>query len=155
VKITIYAIGKLKEKHWQMAAQEYEKRLRRYISYHLIEIKDVKPSNKPAALIRAEESGQVQRRIPSRAMTIAMDKSGKSLSSEQLAHFLKEKSLYSAPEIAFCIGSPLGFSNEFLQNAAHVFSLSSLTFPHELARVILLEQLYRALTIINSEKYHK
>lgn len=155
MKITIYAIGKLKEKHWQTAAHEYEQRLRRYTSYNVVEIKDTKPSGKSTSQIQADESFRLLQRISPASFVVALDKSGKSINSETLANLLHEKSLYGPGELAFCLGGPHGFSGNFLQKTAQTLSLSKLTFPHELARVILLEQLYRAFTILNGEKYHK
>lgn len=155
MKITIYAVGKLKERHWQAAAREYEKRLRRYVNFAQVEIKDANPSNKSPQQIQSEESANLRRRIAPDAQVIALDKSGKSINSNGLAQFLDEKSVYGPKEIVFCLGGALGFSQDFLQQASLVFSLSKLTFPHELARIILLEQLYRAFTILSGEKYHK
>lgn len=155
MKITLYAIGKLKEKHWQAAALEYEKRLHRYVNFTLVEIKDSNPSNKSTQQIQSEESANLWQRISPDAQVIALDKSGKPTNSNGLAKFMDEKIVYGSNELAYCLGGPLGFSKDFLQRASFVLSLSKLTFPHELARIILLEQLYRAFTILKGEKYHK
>ena len=155
MRITLCAVGKLKEKHWQAAAAEYQKRLRRYAHIAVIEIKDSKSAGRSDAQIREDESSRLLQRIPPFAFAIALDKSGDRLSSTGLAAFLHKKGLHRHSELAFCLGGPLGFSKEFLQQAGRILSLSPLTFPHELARVILLEQLYRAFTITHGEKYHK
>lgn len=155
MKISIYAIGKLKAQHWQRAALEYQKRLRHYVDLKVFEIRDARPGKKTAAQIAAEESQAMRDALPDGTYQIVVDRRGTSLSSEALAAFLARETVAGRREIAFCLGGSVGFTDAMLQTADFVLSLSPMTFPHELARVILLEQLYRAFTIIRNEKYHK
>ncbi|MCA9742540.1 MAG: 23S rRNA (pseudouridine(1915)-N(3))-methyltransferase RlmH [Deferribacteres bacterium] len=155
MNITICAVGKLKRKYWLAAAEEYQKRLGKYARLSSIEIKDSKNTNGADARIREDESARLLQRISPSSLIIALDKSGTPFSSDGLADFLHQKALRGQSDLTFCIGGPLGFSGAFLQKAERILSFSPMTFPHELARVMLLEQLYRAFTILNGEKYHK
>lgn len=152
-QITLITIGKLKMKPWQLAQAEYSQRLGFYTRLNLVELKDVVGSLPDAAAVAKEGEllGNAAAAIPCR---VALTPTGQPLTSPQLADFLqKQIELYG--HLAFLIGGPLGFSNDILATCQHQLSLSRLTFTHEMARVILLEQLYRAFTILNGEKYHK
>ena len=153
-KIRIIAVGKLHGAYWRAAQQEYVARLRRYTDVKLIEVKDVVGRGMPdgVALQREGESLLVAAKDARRV--IALTATGSPMDSPGLADFLqKQIEIYGS--LAFLIGGPVGLSPEVLKSCDDRLSLSPLTFPHELARVILLEQLYRAATIINGEKYHK
>lgn len=152
-KITLIAIGKIKTKQWKLAQEEYLGRLGHYTRFELVELKDVVGSVPDGVAVAKEGEmlGNAAATIPCR---IALTPTGQSLTSPQLADFLqKQIELYG--HLAFLIGGPLGFADEVLATCQHQLSLSRLTFTHEMARVILLEQLYRAFTILNGEKYHK
>lgn len=152
-KITLIAVGKIKTQPWKLAQKAYLGRLEHYTRLELVELKDVVGSLPDMAAVAKEGEllGNAAAAIPCR---IALTPTGQSLTSPQLADFLqKQIELYG--HLAFLIGGPLGFSNDILATCQHQLSLSRLTFTHEMARVILLEQLYRAFTILNGEKYHK
>ncbi len=155
MKIQLLAIGKLKKKHWREAAEEYASRIRFYSQLKINELRDAKPSKQTIEFVQADESNRILEKIPTTAFIVALDKSGRQFPSTRFADFLKEKELYGPATICFCIGGPNGFSNDFLKRAHLVLALSSMTFPHELARVMLLEQIYRGFTILRGENYHK
>lgn len=152
-QITLIAVGKLKMKPWQLAQAEYSQRLGFYTRLNLVELKDMVGSlPDPVAMAREGELLlNAAANIPAR---IALTPTGQSFSSPQLAEFL-HKQIERHTHLAFLIGGPLGFAAEVLTACPHQISLSALTFTHEMARVILLEQLYRAFTLLNGEKYHK
>lgn len=151
--ITIAAVGKIREKHWQAAQAEYTKRLRNYTNFRLVEVKDA-VGRYPDSIALQREGEQLLRAAAETNRTIILSAEGKTMDSPGLASFLQTQ-IERYGQLAFLIGGPLGFAAE-VETAAHdALSLSHLTFPHELARVILLEQLYRAFTILNNEPYHK
>lgn len=152
--ITIAAVGKLKRLQYRFIQDDYVKRLNRYTDIKLVEVKDAVGKGFPdnvaieregEALLKATE--KVNRRI-------ALVPTGSQVTSEELAEFvLNQIGRYS--RIAFLIGGPLGLSDDVLDNCQETLSLSKLTFPHEIARLLLLEQLYRSATIVAGESYHK
>ncbi len=155
MKISLFVFGKIKSKFWQAACSEYGKRIAHYGTLEIKEFKDSRFDEKDCDKAIAEESSRLLTVVPVNAFFIALDSRGKQHSSRQLAAFISEKQTYGPAEIVFAIGGPFGFSGAVLQRADLVLSLSEMTFPHELARVILLEQIYRAFTILRGEKYHK
>lgn len=151
--ITIAAVGKLREPHWQRAQEEYVRRLGRYTDLTLVEVKDVAGKAIPEAVATARE-GEALLNAASGKRTILLSPIGRRMTSSELAHFLQTQlELYG--DLAFLIGGPGGFNEAVVTAADEQLSLSPLTFPHELARIILLEQLYRAFTILHGEPYHK
>ena len=152
-QITLIAVGKLKMKSWQLAQAEYSQRLGFYTRLNLVELKDmVGQLPDPVAMVKEGELLlNAAATIPAR---IALTPTGQALTSPQLADFL-QKQIERHNHLAFLIGGPLGFADEVLATCPQQISLSPLTFTHEMARVVLLEQLYRAFTILNGEKYHK
>ncbi|RMD87479.1 MAG: 23S rRNA (pseudouridine(1915)-N(3))-methyltransferase RlmH, partial [Calditrichaeota bacterium] len=112
-------------------------------------------SLKNIELVWQREQKAILEKIDSGEYLIILDKRGKQISSEALAQFLQKKMTQGVRSLTFVIGGSLGFSEDFLKNAHLVLSLSKMTFPHEMAKVILLEQLYRAFSILKGEKYHK
>lgn len=155
MKIWIVAIGKIKAAFWRSAAQEYAKRLRHFAELRLIEVKDSVISKKSAAEIQDEEARRLLAALPEKAHIVVLDAGGTAPTSEQFAEFLRDKQHYHADGVAFCIGGPLGFAPAMLQRADTILSLSKMTLPHELARIVLLEQLYRGFSILYGSKYHK
>ncbi|MDD5112171.1 MAG: 23S rRNA (pseudouridine(1915)-N(3))-methyltransferase RlmH [Candidatus Altiarchaeota archaeon] len=147
--LRIVCVGRLKERHYAEAAQEYLKRLGKYAKVEVAEIREQSDKNievakrKEAALLK-ERIGQTQK-----GLTIALDRTGIEMSSEEFSHLLKKTGL------TFIIGGPDGLSKEVLDEAGVILSLSLMTLPHQLARVVLLEQIYRGFTILNGGKYHK
>jgi len=152
--ITVAAVGKLRAAHWRAAQQDYLKRLRRYTQVQLVEVKDAVGRGLPDAVAMQREGAALLTAAKDARRIIALHAAGKQMDSLQLAKFLR-KQIEVYGRVAFLIGGPVGLSTEVLEACDDQFSLSALTFPHELARVMLLEQLYRAATILSGEKYHK
>ena len=157
-RIRIIAVGKLKENYWQEAQAEYLKRLKPYVHLELVEVGDL-PSPDGASIaqeqqIREREGAMIQNLLHSKEYLVALDRQGKELSSLEFASFLNERALTGEP-LAFIIGGSLGLSDELIKKAQFNWSFSKLTFPHQLFRVMLLEQMYRACKINRGEPYHK
>ena len=159
MKITVIGVGRLKEKYWQAAIDEYSKRLSKYVKLDIIEVPDEKaPENLSAAeeeIVKKNEGERILKNIRDGAYVIALAINGKMLSSEELSEFLNERMVRGAGHIVFVIGGSLGLSKEVLDRADYKLSFSRMTFPHQLMRVILLEQIYRSYRIISGEPYHK
>lgn len=153
-RISVIAVGKLRERHWSMAQNEYARRLGHYTGFNLIEVKDVVGRSLPDAVAMAREGEQLLTAVPRGARVVVLDPGGKSMSSLDLAVWLQAQ-LESHGSLAFLIGGPLGFDPAVTAAAHDRLSLSALTFTHEMARVILMEQLYRAFTIFHGEPYHR
>ena len=150
----IIAVGKIKEKHWSAAQNDYLQRLNRYTTAKIIEVKDVVGRSIPDDVAMQKEGVQLLDSASAYQRKILLSPTGKLMTSEVLARFLR-KEVEEYGRIAFLIGGPLGFSPDTLATADEQISLSPLTFTHEMARVTLLEQLYRACTILAGEQYHK
>ena len=159
MKITVIGVGRLKEKYWQAAIDEYSKRLSKYVKLDIIEVPDEKaPENLSAAeeeIVKKNEGERILKNIKDGAYVIALAINGKMLGSEELSGFLNERMVRGAGHIVFVIGGSLGLSKEVLDRADYKLSFSKMTFPHQMMRVILLEQFYRAVKIMKNEPYHK
>lgn len=157
--ITILSVGKIKERYWTEAIREYTKRLGRYCRLELLEVEDEQtPDNAGEALeaqIKQKEGLRLLRQIRDGAYVIALAIDGKRMSSEQFAGRLETLAVQGKSQIVFVIGGSLGLSEEVLRRADERLSFSDLTFPHQMMRVILLEQIYRCFRIIRHEPYHK
>ena len=157
--ITLICMGKLKEKFYISAADEYLKRLSAYCKFHLIELPEVRlPDDPSPAQIAAgldKEAESIREKIPKGAWFCILTPEGKMLSSEQLADKLKDVKLSGKSSACFLIGSSFGISPSIKAMADFKLSMSPMTFPHHLARVMVLEQLYRAEAIQAGSKYHK
>lgn len=158
IKITLITLGKLKEKYLRDAVDEYAKRLSRYCKLDIVELAPVnlpeKPSQSEINLALERESDMIEKRIPEGSIVTALCIEGKSIASEQLADFVAGNT-NSGKNMCFIIGSSYGLSNTVKQKADLKLSLSAMTFPHQLFRVMLLEQLYRAFKINEGSTYHK
>ena len=159
MKISILAVGKIKEKFFTEAVKEYAKRLSRYCELTFIETED-EPTPENASLrqeeqIREKEGERLLARIPSGAYVIALAIQGKVWDSVSLSRHLSELTLAGKSHLIFVIGGSLGLSEAVLKRADEQLSFSRLTFPHQLMRVILLEQIYRSFRIARGEPYHK
>lgn len=152
-RVQVVAVGKLNGRYWLPAQEDYVKRLRRYADFHLVEVKDVVGRGLPDEVAVAKE-GELLQQAAGSGRLIVLTPTGTQLSSPELARFL-QRQMEEHGRFSFLVGGPLGFSPGLLAAAHNQLSLSALTFPHELARIVLLEQLYRAFTILNNEKYHK
>jgi len=159
MKITLLTVGKIRESWWTEAIAEYVKRLGAYAKVSIIEVEDEKtPEHAPAALeeqIKDKEGQRLLAKLPPDAYLIALTIHGKAFSSPELAAHLQERMNRGNSHIAFAIGGSLGLSSGVLAAAREEISFSRLTFPHQMMRVILLEQIYRSFRILNHEPYHK
>ncbi len=157
--ITLIAMGKLKEKFYLSAAAEYEKRMKGYCQFRLLELPEVRlPENPSPAQIAAgleKEAESILSKIPKGAWFCVLTPEGKLLSSEALAEQLQEVKLSGKSSACFLIGSSFGIAPAVKAKADFKLSMSPMTFPHHLARVMVLEQLYRAEAIQAGSKYHK
>lgn len=155
MKVTLVVVGKLRGAMADPIA-EYEQRVRHYFSFQVIEVKEESAAKgrSPAQVIEAEGE-RLLARVPADAEVIALHRTGKPWSSEQLAQHLDSLGIGSRPGTALIVGGAFGLSDAVLQRADHLLSLSAMTLPHELARLVVVEQLYRAGTILRGEPYHK
>lgn len=158
-EITLICMGKLKEKFYISAAAEYEKRLKGYCRFQLLELPEVRLPEAPSpAEITAgleKEAELILSKIPKGAWFCALTPEGKLLSSEAIADKLKEVKLSGKSSACFLIGSSFGMAQRIKEKADFKLSMSPMTFPHHLARIMVLEQLYRAEAIQSGSKYHK
>ena len=159
MNINIIAIGKLKEKYWQDAVKEYSKRLGSYCQLNIIELKEsplrANPSEADELAVKEAEGREILRRIRRDDYCISLEIEGRSFSSPQLAEKIEKLAIDGRSTVDFIIGGSLGLSQEVSRRADLKLSFSAMTFPHQMMRVILLEQIYRSFKIIRHETYHK
>lgn len=159
MNIQIICIGKLKEKYWTEAVAEYSKRLSRFCTPEIVELKESrlpdKASQADEEAVKLEEGRSILKTIKDGTFVITLEILGKQLDSPQLAQKISQLSLEGKSNIAFVIGGSLGLSEEVSKRADFKLSFSKMTFPHQMMRVILLEQIYRAFKINRNEIYHK
>ena len=139
MKIQILAVGKMRDRHMAALCDEYVQRARRHV---------------PVEIVEVEDDAALARRLPARAELIALEPGGDAWTTEELARHLERSMVHGSQAIAFLIGGALGLPKEVVERSARRLSLSNLTLPHRLARVVLCEQIYRAMTIIRGEPYH-
>ncbi len=159
MQLEILAVGKLKERYLKQGVEEYLKRLRPYARVNVVEV----PEEKPTGSLSAAEETRIKEREGERILTrlhpdthvIALAIEGDSLSSEELAGYINRLATYGQSRLSFIIGGSVGLSPDVLDRADRLLSFSKMTFPHQLMRLILLEQLYRSFKIIRGETYHK
>ncbi|MED4015752.1 23S rRNA (pseudouridine(1915)-N(3))-methyltransferase RlmH [Sutcliffiella cohnii] len=159
MNISIITIGKLKEKYLKQGIEEYLKRLSIYATVEVIELPDEKApeqlSEAEMEQVKGKEGERILSKISDDTYVIALAIEGKQRSSEQLASEIDKLATYGKSKIAFIIGGSLGLSGEVMKRANDTLSFSKMTFPHQLMRLILLEQIYRAFRINRGEPYHK
>jgi len=159
MQVHIIAVGKIKEKYLQLGILEYEKRLRPYAKLHIVELPEEKRPVSASSSIEAaaieKEGERICAAIPNGSFVIALDVRGVSWSSEELADAFREWELAGKNQVAFVIGGDLGLSPAVLSRSGLRLSLSKMTFTHPMARLLLLEQVYRAFRILRGEPYHK
>ena len=159
MNIKVICIGKLKEKYWVDAVSEYSKRLTPYCSLEIAELKEsrLKQNAGPAEEeeVKVNEGREILQKISQSDYVISLEIKGKRLTSEQLADKMSELALGGRTDIDFVIGGSLGLSAEVSRRADYKLSFSDMTFPHQMMRVILLEQIYRSFKIRRGEPYHK
>ncbi|MBU8905790.1 23S rRNA (pseudouridine(1915)-N(3))-methyltransferase RlmH [Desertibacillus haloalkaliphilus] len=159
MNISIVVVGKLKEKFLKSGIDEFTKRIRPYAKIDIIEVADEKAPEQLSDVemdqIKAKEGERILAKIPHDTHVIALAIDGKMYSSEQLAKEIDQLATYGKSKLAFVIGGSLGLSDEVMKRANGTISFSKMTFPHQLMRLILVEQIYRAFKINRGEPYHK
>ncbi len=159
MKITIIAVGKLKEKYWTEAIKEYTMRLSKYCKLDIIELADEKAPEKMSLAqeeeVKVKEGERILKNIGKNCYTIALAIEGKQKSSTELAEHITQLGVKGNGHLCFIIGGSLGLSEQVLKAVDEKLSFSKMTFPHQLMRVVLLEQIYRSFRIQNNEPYHK
>ncbi len=159
LSITVICVGKIKETYFAEAIAEYSKRLSRYCKMNLIEVKDEPtpdaPSPQEKALILEKEGSRILEKIPDTSFVTALCIEGKMESSEKLADSIQTLATNGNSHLVYIIGGSLGLSDSIKKRANHKLSFSPMTFPHQLMRVLLLEQIYRTFQINSGGKYHK
>lgn len=159
MEINIISVGKIKEDYFKKAIEEYEKRLKAYCRVNFIELKDESEgknlSDKDIDIILDKEGKRILEKIKERSFIIVLDIKGKSIDSVEFSKKINDIMLDGISSIDFIIGGSLGISQEVKDKANYSLSFSKFTFPHKLMKVILMEQIYRAFTIINNKTYHK
>ena len=139
MKIRIIAVGKLKKGYAAQGGKDFKEKIAHYTSLEIIEV----------------EQENTPKYLSEKFFNIALDRNGKQFNSEDFAKFIEDKMVYFKKDISFFIGGADGFSGDFVKSCDFSLSFSKMTFPHEIARLLLLEQIYRAFTIIKRERYHK
>lgn len=159
MRITLITVGKIKEKYFQMAIAEYCKRLSRYSKLDIIEVLDEKTfeaaSSTEEELLKEKEAQRILKYIKDSSYVISLEIDGKMLNSEELAATIQDLGVKGISHITFIIGGSIGLHKSVSKLADLKLSFSKMTFPHQLMRVILLEQIYRSFRIMNNEPYHK
>ncbi len=159
MNITLYTVGKIKENFYRQAIDEYVKRLGRYCKLKIVEVTDEKTPERAGEAeefqIKEREGERLAKQIKDGVYLIALAIDGKKLDSIAFSEKIGNLGLHGTSEIGFVIGGSLGLSDKILKRADMCLSFSDMTFPHQLMRVILLEQIYRAYRILGNEPYHK
>lgn len=159
MKITVITVGKLKEKYLKMAIDEYSKRLSRYCKLNIIEVMDEKAPEQMSIsqemIVKNKEGERILKHVKDNAYVITLEIKGKMLSSEQLAKHISQLGVEGKSHMVLIIGGSIGLSDEVIARSDYSLSFSNMTFPHQLMRVILLEQVYRSFRINAGEPYHK
>ena len=159
MKIQIICIGKLKEKYWTAASEEYVKRLSRYCDVQITELKEARLPDKASEAeeqqVIEEEGSSILKNIKDGSYVISLEIKGDALSSEELAQKMDRLMTGGKSHVTFIIGGSLGLSGRVSDRADMKLSFSKMTFPHQMMRIILLEQIYRSFKIISNETYHK
>lgn len=159
MRISVVCVGKIKEKYFTMGIDEYSKRLSRYCKLDIIEVPDEKtPDNASEAeelMIKKKEGERILKHIKESAYVIALAIEGKMLTSEELAEKIDKLGIGGDSHIVFLIGGSLGLDKTVLDRADYKLSFSKMTFPHQMMRMVLLEQVYRGYRIMKGEPYHK
>lgn len=159
MKITILTVGKIKEKYWKLAIDEYSKRLGRYCKLEIVEVEDEKTpdgaSDSVEDLIKEKEAEKLFKYIKDDAYVVTLEIQGKMLDSVEFSEKIEQLGVRGTSHIQFVIGGSLGLHSTILKRSNYALSFSKMTFPHQMMRVVLLEQIYRSYRIMNHEPYHK
>ncbi len=155
MKLRLICVGKLTEAWQRTAAADYAGRIKRYFPLDIVELKEEKGGRKgDTKRLLKGEGARIVEKVPERAFLIALDEQGRNLKSEQLADLLSAEMLHGGRDWCLVVGGPYGLDDEIRKRADLTLSLSKMTFTHQMARILLLEQLYRSCTIIKNEPYH-
>lgn len=159
MRIRIITVGKIKEAFYRDAIKEYLKRLQKYATVEIVEVADEKTieqaNHAQIDSIKQKEAQRILQQIKENSYVIALEINAKQMASEELAEYIRELGIRGKSSIVFIIGGSLGLHDSVLERADHTLSFSKLTYPHQLMRVILLEQVYRCFRINSNEPYHK
>ena len=159
MRITLITVGKIKEKYFTDAIAEYQKRLSRYCKLEILEVADEKTpdnaSENAEEMIRQKETERLLKYIREDAYLITLEIGGKQLTSEEFSEKIEKLGIQGTSHIIFVIGGSIGIGKAVLEKSDYALSFSKMTFPHQLMRVILLEQIYRGYRIMSGEPYHK
>lgn len=159
VEISIVSVGKLKEKYLKNGINEYAKRLSPYTKFNIIEVSDEKAPEKLSDAemkqVKDKEGERILNKVSDQAFVYALDLGGKERTSEKFAKEIEQKMIHGQSKITFIIGGSLGLSDDVLKRSDAKISFGKMTYPHQLMRLILTEQIYRAFKIIRNEPYHK
>lgn len=155
MKIKLIQVGKTTENYLLEGIEKYNKRINRYTSFEIVTIPELKNTKKLSQEQQKQQEGiLIAKKIENTDFVILLDEKGKSYSSVNFAKLIEQKAIQSTKQLTFIIGGPYGFSEEIYQRANSKLSLSAMTFSHQLIRLLFLEQVYRAHTIIKNEPYH-
>jgi 23S rRNA (pseudouridine1915-N3)-methyltransferase len=152
VSVSILAIGKTRQDYLINGIAEFQKRLNRYTSVKLIELPDIKGKQDNIDELKRREADLIIKNLKPNDIVIALDERGKMLSSEAFSLFMEKEMRH---DLVFCIGGVYGFDQQVIERAGHVLSFSKFTFTHQMIRLLLFEQLYRAFNILQGGQYHK
>ena len=159
MKITIICVGKIKESFYRDAIDEFKKRLTKYVNLSFVELEDEKTPDRASEaenlMIKEKEGNRILSKIKDDDFVVALCIDGKKLDSVKFSDFINKKGIEGTKSLCFVIGGSLGLSDQVINRADYMLSFSDMTFPHQLMRVILLEQIYRAYRIMKNEPYHK
>lgn len=159
MNITIVTVGKLKEKYLKMGIEEFTKRLGSYAKVNVVEVADEKApeslSDADMEIVKKKEAERILAKVGPDTYVIALAIEGKMKTSEELAEDLESLMTYGRSKVAFVIGGSLGLHDSVIKRADELLSFSKMTFPHQMMKLILLEQVYRAFRIMKNEPYHK
>ena len=155
MNLKIIAVGRIKQGYLREALEEFAQRINKYSSLEIVEVKEEKIDSRASPeRIKEKEAERILSKLDPRVYTIALDEQGKELSSLKLARLFEEVSRKGYRQMSFIIGGALGLSSRVKKQADFILALSRMTFTHEMIRLFLLEQIYRAFTIIRGEPYH-
>lgn len=155
IRIVVLSVGRAGSGPVRLATQEYETRLRRYVRFETVEVDPAGLPDERAGKAMEREAVALERRIPEDLDRIALTREGRPWSTRKLAEYIEDMQTYARPGAAFLIGGAFGLAPRLVKTARNRLSLSAMTLPHELARLVLTEQLYRAGTVLRGEPYHK
>lgn len=155
ITINVVCVGNLKEKFWQDATREYEKRISAFAKINVVEVKESEYGTSEKDILCAKQQEAKRLESHKKGFSIALEVNGKSFDSESFAGYIQDLANRGVSQITFFVGGSFGLDSDFSKQTNQQLSFSKFTFPHQMMRVILLEQIYRAFTILNNKTYHK